>query len=99
MAAQTGKRYVVPGGVAEFIVTKGGDGELRCATAALQMRGSEDASAGVDTNGMDQVALGKRYKDEETGIEVLVVKAGPCALNVDGRAMELMQPKVLPSAD
>jgi len=98
-AAQTGKRYVVPGGVAEFIVTKGGAGELRCADAALQMRGGEETGVTVDTSGMDTVALGKRYKDESTGIEVLVVKAGPCALNVDGRAMELMQPKVLPSAD
>jgi hypothetical protein len=98
-AAQTGKRYVVPGGVAEFIVTKGGAGELRCGDAAMQMRGAEDASVKVDTTGMDAVQLGKRYKDEETGIEVLVVKPGPCALNVDGRAMELLQPKVLPSAD
>lgn len=98
-AAQTGKRYLVPGGTAEFIVTKGGGGELRCADAPLQMRGAEEAGVSVDTAGMDQVPLGKRYKDEETGIEVLVVKAGPCALNVDGREMALMQPKVLPSAD
>lgn len=98
-AAQTGKRYFVPGGVAEFIVTKGGAGELRCGAAAMQMRGAEDAGATVDTSGMDAEALGKRYKDESTGVEVLVVKAGPCTVNVDGRAMELLQPKVLPSAD
>ena len=52
-AAQTGKRYVVPGGVAEFIVTKGGAGELRCGDAAMQMRGAEDASVKVDTAGME----------------------------------------------
>jgi hypothetical protein len=98
-AAQTGKRYFVPGGVAEFIVTKGGAGELRCGPAAMQMRGTEDSGVSVDTSGMDPVALGKRYKDEGTGIEVLVVKAGPCAINVDGRTMDLLQPKVLPSAD
>ena len=45
------------------------------------------------------VQLGKRYKDEETGIEVLVIKPGECELKVDAREMELMQPKVLPSAD
>jgi len=98
-AAQTGKRYLVPGGVAEFIVTKGGAGELRCGPASMQMRGAEDTGVTVDTAGMEGVALGKRYKDETTGVEVLVVKAGPCALNVDGRTMELLQPKVLPSAD
>jgi hypothetical protein len=45
------------------------------------------------------VQLGKRYKDETSGIELLVIKPGNCDLNVSGRPMELMQPKVLPSAD
>ncbi len=45
------------------------------------------------------VQLGKRYKDEETGIEVLCIKPGECDLKADDREMELMQPKVLPSAD
>ena len=45
------------------------------------------------------VALGKRYKDEESGVEVLCIKPGECDLNVDGRPMEELQPKVLPSAD
>lgn len=45
------------------------------------------------------VQLGKRYKDEETGVELLVIKPGNCDLKVNGKDMELMQPKVLPSAD
>lgn len=45
------------------------------------------------------VQLGKRYKDEETGIELLVIKPGNCELAVGGRVMDLLQPKVLPSAD
>ena len=45
------------------------------------------------------VQLGKRYKDEQTGNELLVIKPGNCELKVSGRDMELMQPKVLPSAD
>jgi hypothetical protein len=45
------------------------------------------------------VQLGKRYKDEETGIEVLCIKPGECEIKADDREMELMQPKVLPSAD
>ena len=45
------------------------------------------------------VALGKRYKDEESGVEVLCITPGECNLNVDGRPMEELQPKVLPSAD
>ncbi len=45
------------------------------------------------------VALGKRYRDETTGVEVLCIKPGGCQLNVNGRGMEELQPKVLPSAD
>ena len=45
------------------------------------------------------VALGKRYKDELSGVEVLCIKPGNCELNLDGRGMEELQPKVLPSAD
>ena len=49
------------------------------------------------------VALGKRYKDETTQVEVLCIKPGntpaEANLNVDGRGMEELQPKVLPSAD
>jgi hypothetical protein len=45
------------------------------------------------------VQLGKRYRDEETGIELLVIKPGNCELKVNTRDMQLMQPKVLPSAD
>ena len=45
------------------------------------------------------VQLGKRYKDETTGIELLVIKPGDCELKVNGKDMALMQPKVLPSAD
>ena len=45
------------------------------------------------------VALGKRYKDETTGVEVLCIKPGECNLNGNGRGMEGLQPKVLPSAD
>ena len=45
------------------------------------------------------VALGKRYKDAQSSIELLCIKPGDCDLNVDGRGMEELQPKVLPSAD
>ena len=44
-------------------------------------------------------ALGKRYKDAQSSIELLCIKPGDCDLNVDGRGMEELQPKVLPSAD
>ena len=45
------------------------------------------------------VALGKRYKDDASGVEVLCIKPGPGNLNIDGRGLEEQKTKVLPSAD
>jgi hypothetical protein len=43
--------------------------------------------------------LGKRFQCETCGSEVLCIKAGEGGVACCGKAMELMQPKVLPSAD
>jgi hypothetical protein len=38
MPAQTGKRYTCPKCGSEFIVTKGGDGELTCGDTPLELK-------------------------------------------------------------
>ena len=43
--------------------------------------------------------LGKRFQCGECGTEVLCIKASDGNVHCCGKAMELMQPKVLPSAD
>jgi hypothetical protein len=44
-------------------------------------------------------ALGKRYADDELGIELLCSKAGTGSLSVDGRPLPLKGAKPLPSSD
>lgn len=96
---QVGKRYVSPGG-AEFIVTKGGSGTLSDGEVALVLKDSGQTFEGVPPRpDAPQVQLGKRYKSADGSVELLVIKAGTCDLRYDGQPMELMQPKVLPSAD
>ena len=43
--------------------------------------------------------MGKRYSDEESGLEVLCSKAGEGALAGDGRALPVKGAKPLPSSD
>ena len=43
--------------------------------------------------------LGKRFQCEQCNSEVLCIKPGDGAVECCGVAMQLMQPKVLPSAD
>ena len=45
------------------------------------------------------VKMGKRYVDEETGLEALVSKAGDGSLSIDGRPLKLKEAKALPSSD
>jgi len=44
-------------------------------------------------------AVGKRYHDEATGLEVLCSKSGDGALSADGRVLQIKEAKKLPASD
>jgi len=98
MPAQVGKRYVTPSG-AEVIVTKGGQGELSDGEVGLRLK--EEANGVTDTSGRTEpvIQLGKRFRSADGEVELLVIKAGVCDLHYQGQPMEMLQPKILPSAD
>lgn len=96
MPAQVGKRYIAASG-AELIVTKGGDGALQDGDAMLNIK--EDGPPANGSSGAGDVALGKRYASADGSVEVLCIKPGAVDLKYNNEPMELMQPKVLPSAD
>jgi hypothetical protein len=47
----------------------------------------------------DPTAVGKRFADEESGLEVLCTKAGDGALSIDGTLLPMKGAKPLPSSD
>ena len=98
MAASVGKRYVAPSG-AEVIVTKGGNGDLSDGEVALVLK--DQANGATDSSGRSEplIQLGKRYRSPDGEVELLVIKAGVCDLRYNGAPMEVLQPKILPSAD
>lgn len=74
-------------------------GELRCGGAPMSAD-APAAAAGAPAAGWDGGSqLGKRYEDTETGLQVLVVKAGDGALGVDDRALTIVSAKALPASD
>jgi hypothetical protein len=97
---EVGKRYTSAGG-AEVIATKGGPGTLSDGDTPMQIKGAtgEAPPAGKASPDAPQIQLGKRYRSPDGVIELLVIKPGPADLRYDGAPLELMQPKVLPSAD
>ncbi|ROO87996.1 hypothetical protein EDD29_5649 [Actinocorallia herbida] len=58
----------------------------------------DDTGAPADPSG-EQVQLGKRYFDEEAGLEVLCTRAGTGPLSVEGRLLQARVPRALPSSD
>ena len=57
--------------------------------------GEADASAPSP----EGTLLGKRYADEDLGLELLCTKGGPSALAVNGSPLEIKQAKPLPASD
>ena len=58
--------------------------------------GDSDAAAPPSPDG---TLLGKRYTDEELGLELLCTKGGPGALAVNGSPLQIKQAKPLPASD
>ena len=71
--------------------------ELTC--CGRPMTADEVDAAAAGPAGTDGVLLGKRYTDDDTGIEVLCTKSGAGELAIDGRALVLKGSKPLPSSD
>ncbi|SFP21821.1 MULTISPECIES: hypothetical protein [Actinomadura] len=83
----------------EVIVIKGIDGPavLMCAGAEMRAPGAEPA-APEPVDG-PPILLGKRYSDDESGVEVLCTKAGPGPLTVNDRELTQKAAKALPASD
>ncbi|HEX2813994.1 MAG TPA: hypothetical protein VHO04_15060 [Sphingopyxis sp.] len=87
---------------AQMVVVRppSGAGELQCGGAAVLPIDDAAAPTGaVSPDFAEGVAIGKRYIDEESGLEVLGAKAGKGSLAFDGRPLTLKGAKPLPASD
>lgn len=101
MSAGTRLRSVVD--ATEVVIVRPADGaELCCGGLAMVPMDAARTVAAVaavsDASGVG-TALGKRYVDPETGLEVLCTKAGSVDLSVAGRPLKVKTAKPLPSSD
>lgn len=99
---KVGARLACPECPTEVVVVRANDTDvsLSCSGSALVPLEQERPLGGHGDEGSgDKVALGKRYVDEEAGIELLCTKAGSGGLSCEGRALTLKSAKPLPSSD
>ena len=74
--------------------------EVGCGGAPLLDDGEQaDGTATLDASLGDGPLLGKRYADDDLGLELLCTRAGTGALTVDGRPLLVKGAKPLPSSD
>ena len=85
----------------EVIVVKAPSIDVEIACGGEPMTKNEPvppAPAGAAAGGPGTL-LGKRYADEEVGIELLCVKGGSGQLSVDGRPVAQREARPLPASD
>jgi hypothetical protein len=75
--------------------------DLTCGGAPMvPVSAGEPAVTGTPAAGADGgTVLGKRYADDDLGLELLATKAGGGSLAVNGKPIELKVAKPLPASD
>lgn len=85
---------------AQFVVVKAPSTSVDVGCGGQPLREEEGEPTGsVDDSLGDAPQVGKRYADEELGLELLCSKPGKGALTLDGEALPLKGAKPLPSSD
>lgn len=75
-------------------------GVLACGGQPMAAQGETAPEVAKLSDGQEGRALpGKRYVDEDSGLEVLCAKAGFGALAFEGRPLKLKEAKPLPASD
>ncbi len=102
MDIKTGARLRSAVCATEIIVVKAtaGDVDIRCGGAPmLAASETRDPSATPDAEYASGTLMGKRYADEDLGLELLVTKPGAGTLALTDTPIALKEAKPLPSSD
>jgi hypothetical protein len=85
----------------EVIVVKTPVGELdlRCGGVPLRPMEGEHSSEPIQAGFEEGSLIGKRYADEDLGLEVLCTKGGPASLSVGTALLAVKGAKALPASD
>jgi hypothetical protein len=73
--------------------------DLRCGGQAMVVKGEAAARGELDPAYGDGTLIGKRYADEDAGVEVLCTKAGEGSLSIGDEPLHVKDAKPLPSSD
>ncbi|MEX1217194.1 MAG: hypothetical protein WEA11_01585 [Acidimicrobiales bacterium] len=101
MDIKAGSRLACPECSVELVVVRPPSAAvvLSCGGVAVVEASADRPGGGHGGGSGEGTLVGKRYADEESGIEVLCAKPGPGTLAADGREVPIKGAKPLPSSD
>ncbi|MEU1690436.1 hypothetical protein ABZ590_02315 [Streptomyces hirsutus] len=80
------------------VVVRPAAGEVTLTCGGVPMAEQEPGTATVTTE-TEGPLIGKRYADEDSGLQVMCTRGGAGELAVDGRPLQLMGTRPLPASD
>ncbi len=81
------------------VVKGGGELDIRCGGAPMVPLGTEADRGPIAEEHSGGTLIGKRYADEESGVELLCTKPGAGALSIGDVPILTKEAKPLPSSD
>jgi hypothetical protein len=103
MKLRAGQQIASTVDATRMIVVRAPGDDLAVTCAGTEMvdakQVSSAASGTADPGQLSGTLLGKRYADDELGLELLCTKPGEGTVAVNGTALELKQSKPLPASD
>lgn len=101
MELTAGSRWKSAVSETEVIVVQQMDGDHRlgCGGADMVPTGTDVSAQTLDPGLAEPTLLGKRYVDEDSGLEVLCTKGGDGTLTLDDSPLLVKGAKPLPSSD
>jgi hypothetical protein len=103
MKPRVGQTLSSPVDTTTVIVVRAPDAELELTCAGVPLYDAKSGAAApegdADPGQMSGTQLGKRYADDDLGLELLVTKGGHGTLAVNGTALPLRDAKPLPASD
>jgi hypothetical protein len=102
MHLKPGSRWKSAACNAEFVVVRpaAGDEQVSCGGHALvPSDATKPEGLATDPAHTGVILTGKRYFDDQSGLELLATKPGTGTLAIGGRPMGLREAKALPTSD
>jgi hypothetical protein len=99
---RTGQTLVSTVDATSVVVVRAPAADVRITCGGAEMVDAKEASVEkgtLDPAQSEGTQLGKRYADDEAGLELLVTKPGQGTLAADGRVLPLKGSKPLPASD